>query len=270
MLLVKVQPPGRILLPSFKCVLCQKHLVRASGSGRDCARCMTTTLIKFTGLPGGRLVPAHTHTRTHTHVLHTHTHTHRDAWMCTCVPANSCTCKTGSHTLQRQTEGGGATELVIRSTQIWYHCNQISDDAEYSISGFGQSSVTFVAEKWHGALVPNAISEVASCTLRTVKNTDTADYLSLDDVHSCNFIYEQREVDISDCSSKAICLLIRANLFHSMRTLSKKKCVSSQREAFSSWFVFTVKRSKMSWLTIISSFLLQNVNISAFYYWQYT
>lgn len=77
-------------------------------------------------------------------------HTHGRAVMhvhYTCVLAMICTNKARSHTTQGQTEGGGAIGLVIRSTQIWYHCNQISDAAEYSISGFGQSSVTFVAEK---------------------------------------------------------------------------------------------------------------------------
>lgn len=49
----------------------------------------------------------------------------------------------------RQKQGGreNCCKPLIRSAQIWYHRNQISDGAEYSISGFGQSSVTFVAEK---------------------------------------------------------------------------------------------------------------------------
>lgn len=64
----------------------------------------------------------------------------------------------------RQNKGGRENfcKPLIRSAQIWYHCNQISNGAEYSISGFGQSSVTFVAEKWHAALVPNAVTQFAS------------------------------------------------------------------------------------------------------------
>lgn len=65
----------------------------------------------------------------------------------------------------RETWGGGghwAREPLIGSSQIWYQSNQISDDAAESISGFGGSSVTFVAEQWHGALVLNAITELAS------------------------------------------------------------------------------------------------------------
>lgn len=128
--------------------------------------------------------------------------------MYTCVLANRCANKTRSHTLQGPTEGGResywAYKPLIRSTQIWYHCNQISDDAEYNISGFGQSSVTFVAEKWHGALVPNAITELASCTLRTVENADSAedDRATLDEAHTCNVVYEQRETDILSGAAK--------------------------------------------------------------------
>ena len=157
LILREERPSGKILLTLSEYALCQEHLVGASGSGCGCARCMNTRLIKFAGLPGGlQLVSAHTHM-----------HTHMNAYM--------CTCKTRSHTLQGQTEGGRACKPLIRSAQIWYHCNQISVGAEYSISGFNQSSVTFVAEKWHGAIVPNVITGLASCTLRTVENTDTAE-----------------------------------------------------------------------------------------------
>lgn len=125
------------------------------------------------------------------------------------------------HTLcrdrQREREGCWACKPLITSTQIWYHCNRISDYVAYCISGFGQSSVTFVAEKWHGALVPNAITELASCTLRTVENTDTAerDGLMLGAAYACSsFVRSERVDGSSDWSSAAVTLylIISANL----------------------------------------------------------
>lgn len=94
----------------------------------------------------------------------THVHCQHDAPRCmdACMCANTG-CVAGA---DRSWGGKNSCKPLIRSAQIWYHCNQISDGAEYSISGFGQSSVTFVAEKWHGALVLNAITQLASRILR--------------------------------------------------------------------------------------------------------
>lgn len=124
--------------------------------------------------------------------------------MYTCVLVNRCTSKTRSHPFAatyRGRESYWACPPLIGSSLIWYHCNQISDDAEYSISGFGQSSVTFVAEKWHGTLVPNVITELASWTLRTVKSTDTSEEGGLKpaEAHTRNmmFKYTGKEKEIS-------------------------------------------------------------------------
>lgn len=67
---------------------------------------------------------------------HIHTHdAHKLALWCIIVwlLANRYSDKTRSHTLQGQTGGGRACKPLIRSTQIWYHYNQISDDAEYTV-----------------------------------------------------------------------------------------------------------------------------------------
>lgn len=238
-ILGELRPSGRILLTLFEYVLCQSTWPELQAADVAAHAAWIRDSLSSLACQVDCSLFQHMHTRgVHTRSLH-------DAWMYTCVLANSCTNKTRLHTLQGQTEGGRAIGPVIRSSQIWYHCNQISDAAEYSISGFGQSSVTFVAEKWHGALVPNAITELASCTLRTVENTDTAeeDRLTLDEAHTwCNFMYKQRETDTSDWSC-SYCVSFEQLLICFTHCKKKQWKVSLQREASvcNIWCVFTVK-----------------------------
>lgn len=251
-ILQEARPSGKILLMLFEYVLCQStwsepqavdvtaHAAWIRGSLSSLACQVDCSLFQRID--------------TNTHMVHTHTRSLRDAWMYTCVLANRCTNTTCSHTLQGQTEGGResywACKPLIRSTQIWYHCNQISDGAEYSMSGFGQSSVTFVAEKWHGALVPNAITELASCTLRTVEDTwPTAeeDRLTLDQAHTCNSIYEQRQTlltgaaEVTQLHLHCVFWSVLIHLSYSRHFFKEKqRRLSLQREAsvciiFHSW-----------------------------------
>lgn len=143
----------------WRCVV-PEHLACASGCGCGCSFCMR--LIKFSGLPGALQLGS-----THTQCTHIHTVMHKCIHVCLLIGVQI----RHVHMLRgdRQRESYWTCKPLIRLTQIWYHCNQISDDAEYSMSGFGQSLVTFVAEKWHGALVPNAITALASCTLSTAE-----------------------------------------------------------------------------------------------------
>lgn len=156
-------PSGKIPLMLFEYVLCQ------STWSEPQAVDVTERAAGIQGLLSSSACQVDCSLLQHidTHMVHTWLLHH--AWTYTGVLTNRWTSRTWSHALHVQTERQSCwpCKPLIRSAQIWYHCNQISDGAEYSISGFGQSSVTFVAEKWHGALVPNAITELASCTLRT-------------------------------------------------------------------------------------------------------
>lgn len=219
-----LEPSGTILFKHFWICVVSEHLVRASGRGCGCTCCMNMSLIKLTDLPGGlQLTSARTDgtlARTNT-VMHNCMH----VWLL----IGALDTFTPYVETDRGREGCWAYKPLITSTQIWYHCNHISDDVAYCISGFGQSSVTFVAEKWHRALVPNAITKLASCTLRTVENTDTAENhgLIVGAAYACsNFVQWERVVMVlSDWSSVAVTmhLIIRANLKHK-RKERKKEC----------------------------------------------
>lgn len=108
---------------------------------------MNTRLIKFAGPPGGRQpVLARTDTRTHGSV-------HLGAGVCARATRGARLDKKKTKTEEEVGEEEGGRESyracapLITSAQICYHSNQISRGAEYSISGFGRSSVTFVAHK---------------------------------------------------------------------------------------------------------------------------
>lgn len=97
---------------------------------------MNVRLVKFAAPPGGPQLVA---TRAAHMML-------RDAWTCACAQKQGMF----PHDAGADRSGEGrenSCKPLIRSAQIWYHCNQIRGGGEYSISGFGQSSVTFVAEK---------------------------------------------------------------------------------------------------------------------------
>lgn len=152
-----------------RCVL-SVHLVRACGC--CCACWLNTTLIRFTGRPDG-LQHTHRH-NTQTRGFHMLAMWGMDVRSLIDIQIRHIYSDIQKVVVRQRAVWGGhwACEPLIASSQIWYRCNQISDNAAESISGFGRSSVTFVAEQWHGALVLNAITALASWTLRVVKNTD--------------------------------------------------------------------------------------------------
>lgn len=137
----------------FECVLSRSTWSEppgggVGGPGCDCTCCMNTRLIKFAGLPGGRQpVRGRTDTRTHGSM-------HHGARACAPHKVHQRDVFTQGQKTEGEVgeeEGGResyrACAPLITSTQICYHSNQISRGAEYSISGFGRSSVTFVAHK---------------------------------------------------------------------------------------------------------------------------